>query len=37
MIGRADMLEMDQETIAANHKAANIDLSKLLQPAGDLR
>ena len=37
MIGRADMLEMDQETIAKNHKASNIDLSKLLQPAADLR
>ena len=37
MVGRADMLEMDPETVAANHKAANIDLSKLLQPAAGLR
>ena len=37
MVGRADMLEMDPETVAANHKAANIDLSKLLQPPAGLR
>ncbi len=37
MVGRADMLEMDREVMAANHKAANIDLSKMLQPAADLR
>ncbi|GAX86014.1 hypothetical protein CEUSTIGMA_g13429.t1, partial [Chlamydomonas eustigma] len=37
MVGRADMLEMDPETVAANPKAANIDLSKLLQPAASLR
>ena len=37
MVGRADMLEMDPDTVTANPKAANIDLSKLLQPAAGLR
>jgi len=37
MVGRADMLEMDRETIEANPKTRGIDLSKLLLPAAKLR
>ncbi|KAG1678741.1 hypothetical protein FOA52_012780 [Chlamydomonas sp. UWO 241] len=37
MVGRADMLEQDADLIATSHKAANIDLSMLLQPAAELR
>jgi hypothetical protein len=37
MVGRADMLEPDADLIATSHKAANIDLSMLLQPAAELR
>ncbi|KFM26658.1 Glutamate synthase [NADH], amyloplastic [Auxenochlorella protothecoides] len=37
MVGRADMLEVDPEVVAANPKLANIDLSRLLLPAASLR
>ncbi|KAK9817844.1 hypothetical protein WJX72_002960 [[Myrmecia] bisecta] len=37
MIGRADMLKVDEEVIAANHKLSGIDLSKILTPAATLR
>lgn len=37
MVGRADMLEVDPEVVAANPKLAKVDLSKLLTPAATLR
>ncbi|KAI7845826.1 hypothetical protein COHA_000736 [Chlorella ohadii] len=37
MVGRADMLEVDEEVVAANPKLAKVDLSKLLTPAATLR
>lgn len=37
MVGRADMLEVDQEVIASNPKLADIDLSRVLLPAATLR
>ncbi|KAF8066383.1 Glutamate synthase [NADH] [Scenedesmus sp. PABB004] len=37
MVGRADMLEPDPEVFAANPKLQGIDLSRLLQPAAELR
>ncbi|WIA23003.1 hypothetical protein OEZ85_001356 [Tetradesmus obliquus] len=37
MVGRADMLEPDADVFAANPKLAGIDLSRLLQPAAELR
>jgi len=36
MIGRADMLEINREVVAANPKLADIDLSKMLLPAKHL-
>ena len=33
MVGRADLLTVDQEVIDANSKLGNVDLSKLLTPA----
>ncbi|KAJ7545860.1 hypothetical protein O6H91_08G013200 [Diphasiastrum complanatum] len=37
MVGRADMLEVDEQVISSNEKLKNIDLSLLLQPAAKLR
>jgi len=37
MVGRVDMLEMDEEVVAANHKASGVNLDKLLLPASSLR
>ncbi|CAN6444676.1 unnamed protein product [Victoria cruziana] len=37
MVGRADMLEVDQEVVKNNEKLENIDLSALLRPASDIR
>ena len=37
MVGRADMLEVDPEVIAKNHKLSKIDLSRMLTPAATLR
>ena len=37
MVGRADMLEVDQEVVKANPKLAKVDLSKMLTPAATLR
>ncbi|KAH7299672.1 hypothetical protein KP509_24G023300 [Ceratopteris richardii] len=37
MIGRSDMLMVDQEVIKQNEKLQGIDLSLLLQPAADIR
>ncbi|GBG74300.1 hypothetical protein CBR_g18711 [Chara braunii] len=37
MIGRADMLEVDNEVIKNNPKLENIDLSAVLKPAAELR
>lgn len=37
MVGRADMLAVDEEVVAANPKLAKVDLSKLLTPAASLR
>ena len=37
MVGRADMLEIDQDVIDSNPKLAGIDLSKMLIPAATLR
>eukprot|EP00850_Spirogloea_muscicola_P006153 SM000029S10448 [mRNA] locus=s29:251852:264982:+ [translate_table: standard] len=37
MIGRADMLKVDQEVVQASEKLSNIDLSALLKPAAELR
>ena len=37
MVGRADMLEVDPEVVASNPKLKSIDLSKMLQPAAELR
>ncbi|XP_058100403.1 glutamate synthase 1 [NADH], chloroplastic isoform X1 [Magnolia sinica] len=37
MVGRSDMLEMDEEVIKNNEKLENIDLTLLLRPAADIR
>lgn len=37
LIGRADLLEVDPEVVAANPKLQHINLSKLLTPAASLR
>lgn len=37
LIGRADLLEVDEEVLASNEKLANIDLSLLLRPAATIR
>ncbi|GAB2223551.1 hypothetical protein Droror1_Dr00017692 [Drosera rotundifolia] len=37
MVGRSDMLEVDQEVVKSNEKLQNIDLSLLLRPARDIR
>ncbi|GBG74307.1 hypothetical protein CBR_g18718 [Chara braunii] len=37
MIGRADMLEVDNEVIQSNPKLHNIDLSAILKPSAELR
>lgn len=37
MVGRADMLEVDPETVNANDKLEGINLDKLLLPAATLR
>lgn len=37
LVGRADLLEVDEEVIAQNEKLTNIDLSLLLRPAADIR
>ncbi|XP_024978754.1 glutamate synthase 1 [NADH], chloroplastic-like [Cynara cardunculus var. scolymus] len=37
MVGRSDMLEVDEDLIKNNEKLKNIDLSLLLQPAADIR
>ncbi|KAJ0986186.1 hypothetical protein J5N97_004542 [Dioscorea zingiberensis] len=37
MVGRADMLEIDNEVVKRNEKLKNIDLSLLLRPAADIR
>ena len=37
LIGRADLLEVDEEVLAGNEKLANIDLSLLLRPAAEIR
>ncbi|XP_051142950.1 glutamate synthase 1 [NADH], chloroplastic-like isoform X2 [Andrographis paniculata] len=37
MVGRADMLEVDNDVIKDNDKLKNIDLSFLLRPAADIR
>jgi hypothetical protein len=37
MVGRADMLEVDPDVVGSNPKLKGIDLSKMLQPAAELR
>ncbi|XP_058095946.1 glutamate synthase 1 [NADH], chloroplastic-like [Magnolia sinica] len=37
MVGRSDMLEIDNEVVKNNEKLENIDLSLLLRPAADIR
>ncbi|XP_057988761.1 glutamate synthase 1 [NADH], chloroplastic isoform X2 [Hevea brasiliensis] len=37
MLGRSDMLEVDEEVVKNNEKLENIDLSLLLRPAADIR
>ncbi|XP_078168767.1 NADH-dependent glutamate synthase 1 isoform X1 [Carex rostrata] len=37
MVGRSDMLEIDPEVVQANEKLENIDLSKILKPAAEIR
>ncbi|XP_073007350.1 glutamate synthase 1 [NADH], chloroplastic isoform X1 [Typha latifolia] len=37
MVGRADMLEVDNEVVKSNEKLENIDLSLLLKPAAEIR
>ncbi|MQL72876.1 hypothetical protein Taro_005221 [Colocasia esculenta] len=37
MIGRSDMLEVDEEVVKSNEKLENIDLSLLLKPAAEIR
>ncbi|XVF12653.1 hypothetical protein REPUB_Repub08aG0137600 [Reevesia pubescens] len=37
MVGRSDMLEVDNEVLRNNEKLQNIDLSLLLRPAADIR
>lgn len=37
MVGRADMLEVDETVVSENDKLKNIDLSLLLRPAADIR
>ena len=37
MIGRSDMLEVDNEVISANEKLQGIDLSLLLKPSAEIR
>jgi hypothetical protein len=37
MVGRADMLEVDEDVLAANPKLRDVDLSKILLPAAELR
>ncbi|KAG0588839.1 hypothetical protein KC19_2G273300 [Ceratodon purpureus] len=37
LVGRADLLEVDEEVVAGNDKLANIDLSLLLRPAATIR
>ncbi|KAJ9539597.1 hypothetical protein OSB04_026103 [Centaurea solstitialis] len=37
MVGRADMLEVDEDLVKNNEKLKNIDLSLLLQPAAGIR
>ncbi|KAK1392238.1 Glutamate synthase (NADH) [Heracleum sosnowskyi] len=37
MVGRSDMLEMDEELTKNNKKLKNIDLSLLLKPAAEIR
>ncbi|XP_078431625.1 NADH-dependent glutamate synthase 1 isoform X2 [Wolffia australiana] len=37
MIGRSDVLELDEEVVKKNEKLENIDLSLLLKPAAEIR
>lgn len=37
LVGRADLLQVDEEVMAENEKLANIDLSLLLRPAAEIR
>ncbi|KAK6925989.1 Glutamate synthase, alpha subunit, C-terminal [Dillenia turbinata] len=37
MVGRTDMLEVDEEVCQSNEKLQNIDLSLLLRPAAEIR
>ncbi|XP_039120689.1 LOW QUALITY PROTEIN: glutamate synthase 1 [NADH], chloroplastic [Dioscorea cayenensis subsp. rotundata] len=37
MVGRSDMLEVDEEVIKSNEKLENIDLTLLLRPAATIR
>ncbi|XP_010671473.2 glutamate synthase 1 [NADH], chloroplastic isoform X2 [Beta vulgaris subsp. vulgaris] len=37
MVGRSDMLEVDEEVTSSNEKLKNIDLSLLLRPASTIR
>ncbi|GAB2265092.1 glutamate synthase [NADH] [Dionaea muscipula] len=37
MVGRSDMLEVDEDVAKSNEKLQNIDLSLLLRPAADIR
>ncbi|CAH9140886.1 unnamed protein product [Cuscuta epithymum] len=37
MVGRSDMLELDEDLVKNNEKLKNIDLSLLLRPAADIR
>lgn len=37
MVGRSDMLELDEDLVRNNEKLKNIDLSLLLRPAADIR
>ncbi|KAJ1688148.1 hypothetical protein LUZ63_019538 [Rhynchospora breviuscula] len=37
MVGRSDMLEIDPEVVKSNEKLENIDLSKILKPAAEIR
>lgn len=37
MVGRSDMLEIDEQVVNSNEKLENIDLSLLLKPAAEIR
>lgn len=37
MVGRADLLSVDEEVVGANYKLENINLGKILLPSATLR